>query len=218
MKPTQMPLPGIIYLMGIDGSGKTTIAEAVKSRIERAGYRTSYIWLRFNHFLTKPLLAYGRLAGLTRYTTISGVQIGYHEFYKSRWVPWTFILLQYLDNLIACRLLLRSRSFRNIVICDRFIYDTLIDLSVETDKPDLYKGRIGRYFSGILPRGTLTLHVSRRMEDILSVRPESKEDMFFLKRMELYNTLPDFFGIPTIHNDGPLSDTLQSVFSSIGIG
>jgi len=211
----RIALPKVIYIMGIDGSGKTTIAEYLQQYLNKRGLSTKYLWLRFNHYLTKPLLAYGRLSGLTYYKTIEGVRIGYHNFYKSRWVSWAFIILQYLDNVIARWLILWPRTWGSVVICDRFVYDTLVDLCLETGMPDLYLSRVGQAFSRLIPRKALLIHLNRDEARILADRPESAKDHLFRRRKELYNKIPSYFSIQTIDNNGSIEEAMDKILALI---
>lgn len=208
-------LPKVIYIMGIDGSGKTTIAERLQEKLKKNGLESKYLWLRFNHYLTKPLLAYGRLSGLTYYKTIEGVRIGYHEFYRSRWVSWAFIILQYLDNVIARWLILWPRTWGSVVICDRFVYDTLVDLCLETGMPDLYRGWVGQAFSRLIPRQSLVIHLKREEARILSERPESTKDHLFKKRKDFYYKIPTHFGVHTIDNNGSIEEAVDKILALI---
>ena len=49
------PMKHCIVVSGIDGSGKSTIIEALRKSLEARGHRTACIWLRFNHYLTKGM-------------------------------------------------------------------------------------------------------------------------------------------------------------------
>lgn len=54
-----------IIISGIDGSGKTTVINALQERLQRQGARASYIWMRYNHYLIKVMNAIARLLGLS---------------------------------------------------------------------------------------------------------------------------------------------------------
>ena len=86
-------IPDLIYVMGIDGSGKSTVSEYLADELREKGYDVDVVWLRFNHVITKPLLGFCRLIGLTRYETCDGIRVGYHDFYKSSVISFFFILL-----------------------------------------------------------------------------------------------------------------------------
>jgi len=131
--------PRVIYVMGIDGSGKTTVVENLSKLLEDKGYHVYAEWLRFNHVLSKPLLGFCRLVGLTRYEKKDGIRIGYHEFHRSKVISWLYIYLQYLDALRVriFRIDPKIRQKNCVLILDRFVYDIIIDLMIDTGIEDL---------------------------------------------------------------------------------
>ena len=74
----------IIAISGIDGCGKTSIIKELIKSLSKNGEESRYVWLRYNHYITKFLLAFCRLSGLTKYENVQGVRVGYHEFYRSK--------------------------------------------------------------------------------------------------------------------------------------
>ena len=54
-----------IIISGIDGSGKSTIINETHKVLESEGKQVGYIWLRFNHYLTKGMHAIARVLGLS---------------------------------------------------------------------------------------------------------------------------------------------------------
>lgn len=212
------PVPRVIYVMGIDGSGKSTVSEHLAAKLRERDHKVKILWLRFNHVLSKPLLGLCRLLGLTRYETREGIRVGYHDFYRSRVISWLFILLQYLDAV-------RVRYFKimpatlggGVLILDRYIYDILIDVMVDTRMPGLHKGRVGRAFRNLLPQDTLTLLVDRDLDQVLAVRPEGRVDSNFAARYAFYRALRADDRVSTIANDGGLEDLLRSVEHRTGL-
>jgi hypothetical protein len=60
--------------------------------LEDKGYHVYAEWLRFNHVLSKPLLGFCRLVGLTRYEKKDGIRIGYQNSIDRKSYPgYTFI-------------------------------------------------------------------------------------------------------------------------------
>ena len=49
-----------LVISGIDGSGKTSVINALKEELERQGHSTQYIWMRFNHYSVKVMNALAR--------------------------------------------------------------------------------------------------------------------------------------------------------------
>ena len=61
MKCQKRQVPKIICLSGVDGSGKTTLSKMLANELHKKGFNVSYVWMRYNHYLTKPLLGFCRL-------------------------------------------------------------------------------------------------------------------------------------------------------------
>ena len=88
---TKDKTPELIYIMGIDCSGKSTVSNYIADEYREKGYDVDVVWLRYNHVITKPLLGLCRLIGLTKYETHDGIRVGYHDFYKSTIISCLFI-------------------------------------------------------------------------------------------------------------------------------
>lgn len=214
-----MDIPHLIYVMGIDGSGKTTVVEWLAHTLREQGYHVDVQWLRFNHLLSKPLLGFCRLFGLTRYEKVNGIHLGYHEFHRSRVISWLFVLFQYLDALRVklTRVMPRLRHERSVVILDRFVYDIIIDLMVDTGIDNLDSTRIGRALIGLLPKGTVVLPLARDREALLQARPESRQDRNFSRRLQLYERLMAREQLQMLQNNSSLDELLVNVSSRVGL-
>ena len=211
--------PNLIYVMGIDGSGKSTVSEYLADQYRDKGYDVDVVWLRFNHVITKPLLGFCRLIGLTKYETYDGIRVGYHDFYKSSIISFLFILFQYLDAVRVkyTRIVPILKRSNHIIILDRYVYDILIDLAVDTRKENLIYSWFGRRFRDLLPKDSITILVRRNLETVLSVRPEGKVDRNFESRYKYYQQLGNNLGITIINNEGTLDDLLSSAKIATGL-
>lgn len=211
--------PKLIYVMGIDGSGKSTVSEHLAENLREKGYDVDVIWLRYNHVITKPLLGLCRLIGLTRYEMCDGIRVGYHDFYKSSFISNLFIALQYLDAVRVkyTKILPRYGKPNKVLILDRYIYDILVDVAVDTRREHLLTSWIGKRFIKLLPEDTVTILVKRNLDDVLGVRPEGIVDDNFKSRFEHYEELQEEKSINTINNSGELSDLLDTAMDIAGL-
>ncbi|NOY16388.1 MAG: hypothetical protein GXP23_05560 [Gammaproteobacteria bacterium] len=205
--------PKIIYVMGIDGSGKTTVAEYIAEELRGRGYRTDVRWLRFNHFFSKPLLAFCRVFGFTKYEMAGDIRVGYHEFYRSSLVAWSFVILQYLDALRVKLLYLQTGlwSRNRVLVLDRYVYDILVDTMIDTRLAGLDKSRIGRAFKRLLPDSTVSVVLHRSRDKVLQARPESAVDREFSDRYAHYDKIRAEGEVHVIDNDGTVEELQQSV-------
>lgn len=205
--------------MGIDGSGKSTVSEYLADNIRKLGYDVDVIWLRYNHVISKPLLGFCRFVGLTRYETAEGIRVGYHDFYKSRVISFLFIFFQYLDAIRVkyTKLLPKLKKNDHILILDRYVYDILIDLAVDTGQTDLVHSWFGRKFRELLPEGSVNILVRRNLDDVLNSRPEGRVDRNFATRFNHYQQLTPDYGVNIIDNEGSLEELLQSAKNITGL-
>lgn len=213
-------LPSVIYVMGIDGSGKSTVVNHLATRIKQEGGKVETLWLRFNHVLSKPFLGLCRLGGLTRYEQTPVGRIGYHDFYRHRVIAWLFVWLQYLDALRVRLWRLGSYRMRpgTVIVLDRYVYDVLVDLKAATRIQKLEESIVGSALRKLLPRDTLVLYIRRNKRSLIEARPENAWDKNFAVRLACYERLGRLPGIVTIDNDGDLKDLLTKAEIAAGIG
>jgi thymidylate kinase len=207
----------IIIVSGIDGSGKTTIIEAVKEELARQGQESRYVWLRYNHYLTKFLLAFCRLIRLTRYEHFENSRVGYHDFHKSKIISWLFVILTYLDTLAVSvvRVYLPVLVSTKTIICDRWVYDIMIDLEVDT-RIDFSEGTlVSKLFKALLPMNNRYFFIKRDFDTVRKARDESMNDRNFPRRYALYEKHSHDTGIEIIDNNGPLEETIKQVVKLI---
>lgn len=212
-------IPKLIYITGIDGSGKSTVSEHLASSLRKKGYHVDVMWLRFNHVLSKPFLGLCRLLGYTKYETHDGIRVGYHNFHRSTLISYIFIALQYLDAIRAkyWHILPKYRKDNTVIILDRYIYDILIDIAVDTRMPHLLSSSIGRKFKNIMPKDSRTILVKRSLPETLKVRPEGKVDRNFESRFRHYEELSNEKTLTVIENNGSLENLLSTANKITGL-
>lgn len=141
-RPGNSPRGRLLVLYGLDGSGKSTQAELLANRLLREGYDAATVWSRWEPSLSAPLIrmAKKRLsprpdAATADYTRFTAAK---QRTMRSPWkrILWQFMVWTEYAAQINCRLM-RHALARRGVICDRYVYDTLIDIAVNFSlKPD----------------------------------------------------------------------------------
>jgi len=191
----------VYYITGPDGSGKTTFLEDIEKKLESENKEFSHVWIRSPKILSKPLMFYCRLIGLTKYKTIDGVKYGKHEFYKSSFVSWLFPILQFLDFKIKWYLKKEKNEKNKVLLFDRFSLDTLADLMVDTNRLDLHKTKIGKAFINLIPSNANLVIPLVTEETIRSRKKDTLHDEHLLKKIEVYKILSKDLKIKTIDNN-----------------
>lgn len=190
-----------IMLSGPDGTGKSTIANAVICRLN-GSKNVSHIWLRFNHYLAKFVNMVGRVIGKSYYETYSWGRLGYHD-YKGV-IGVFYIIAAYLDHLIFNTFLRKTylKPNKNFII-DRFIIDIIADLIVDTDRPNM----VFFFFGPFLKKELKLAHafiLKCDKEIVVSRRKDILDDKRYDAKIIAYKLIAEKFYILTI-NSGQLS-------------
>lgn len=196
------PKPMFICITGIDGVGKTTHVNLILEHLSKKGIRCQYKWLRFHYFFSLPLLAFCRLAGYTRLSTLGASQkCSYHEFYKSRFVSVFYPWILFFDTFLFTTIKVYIPMFFGIsIVCDRFVYDTLVDVAVATRDHEIYKKPVGTLFLKLIPKNAHFVMLNLEKSIIFLRRPELKDDSTFDERYEIYRDFSGYFQICNVCN------------------
>lgn len=214
-----MTVPPVIYLYGVDGTGKSTLGRELTRALQERGVPCHYQWLRFNQYLAKPVNLLGRLTGLSFYRTYpDGTRLGYHHYYKSRFLAWVFILTTLADTWLATWLKLRAplKVTGNTAVVDRFVFDTMVDLSVDTGQQGLASGWVGRFLRRQLPGQAFTVYLRVPKEIIVRRRPDALWDEDFDRKCALYQELahtypPDL----ALDNDRGIEAAIENILEAL---
>lgn len=171
----------IVYIAGVDGSGKTTLAKNLQGVLETKGIRTKYFYARHYAFFLLPFRILARLLGLRgtdEYkdykTYINKKQAGSRK-YKT--MSRLYGLLWFIDYFLVTRLRMFWYSLSNyLLIVDRYFYDVLIVISITLDLSDDDFAKLIRVASRCFPEPTQTFFLDlpeeiafERKSDIQSV-------------------------------------------------
>lgn len=202
-----------IYIAGPDGIGKTMYINYVEGIILEE--KTKHIWIRSPKILSKPLMLYCRLVGLTRYKVIDNVKYGVHNFYQSPFVSFLFPLLQLIDFKIKWFLEKRKISVDDVLLFDRYNLDTLADLMVDTHKMYLHKTWLGKQFIKMLPENSNVLILKVNENVIRERKKDTLHDENLALKIKVYEILSHDLGIKTIDNNRNIDVVKKEIINHI---
>lgn len=202
-----------LAIVGVDGSGKTTITDWLRDELASRGHQPGFIWSRFNNFTSLPFLALARLTGHNRYEEIEGKRTGFHDFEEiPRLLRYIFIITQAIDVNIANLVRLRWPTRKHkIVICERGPWDTLVDVAADTGMYHIVKSSLYRLYCGSLINDTRMLYIERDPKLILGVRTELEFDIKLPKRVAAYRDMAAGNDWAVIDNNGSIEQTKASI-------
>ena len=192
MKNSSWRKSKLICFVGIDGSGKTTLAKELVKMMNKRGIQYKYVYGKHEPLILKPFMIIGRIVFLRGkdmfedyrgYSSVKNRAIKHHSFL---FTLYRYVLLfdYFLQLLLKIRVPLMLG--KNIA-CDRYVYDTVItDLSVDMN----YSGHeirklIKRCFC-IVPKPDLAFLIDLS-EEIAFQRKDDTPSMEYLReRREIY--------------------------------
>ena len=207
--------PQCIVISGIDGSGKSTIINETQKFLESEGKQVGYIWLRFNHYLTKCMHAIARVLGLSVKVHNAMGDVWQHRLYKSQVFCSVYIMTTYLDSWVSRLKYNKMAKGKDIVICDRWITDILVDLATKTHRKDFLDSRWPRRFLRILPKDAKMFVVVRNQEALMDCRLENRVDPDFQLRLTIYQELCKKDYVTVVDNNGTIENSVKQIIRNL---
>lgn len=209
----------LIYICGPDGAGKSTQAILLIENLKQRGMIFEYRWLRFHHFFSLPLLFIARLMGLSSVKTLkTGEKIGCHYFYKSNTISKLYPILLFLDTLLftTIKLYIPKILFKKNILCDRFIYDTIVDVMISTGKDQFQHVKIMKLFLSLIPKDSKTILLVTNEEILKNRRNDIKFDRTIGLKIELYRKIASEFNIPLIDVNLSIEEVQKLIMDNLG--
>ncbi len=139
----------LVSISGVDGSGKSSNADALCESLSQRGFHVARAWAGFDAELSLPFIALVRLLGYTRRTKIRGLTFFRREVWRNAAISrlWPLVLaLDFVPNALVSVVLPLQKG--RIVVCDRYVYDLVAELTQESTLGP----RAKRTFLNFLPR------------------------------------------------------------------
>lgn len=201
-------------LSGPDGTGKSTIADAVITEFKDKNIVLNHVWLRFNHYLSKLINLFGRIIGKSYYETYSWGKLGYHDY--SGFLGFFYVLAVYVDH-VFFNLFFRNnylKSDQNYLI-DRFVIDIMADLIVDTKRPNMVFFLFGPYLRKELKLAyAFILKCDKKI--VVNRRKDILDDKSYDSKIKAYKLIASKFNIKTL-DSGQLSikESVNKIVSAL---
>lgn len=122
-----------VCLIGIDGSGKTTIAKRLVNALADRGFSVEYVWSRYEPWIAKPFIFFARLFLLRNmdtndnYEQYSQVR---RNLFESRVLSTLYLALVIPDMIIQNMIKIGKHNLLDrSTIADRYVFDTVVDIA-----------------------------------------------------------------------------------------
>jgi thymidylate kinase len=188
----------LIVFSGIDGAGKSTQIKKLQDQLHAAGKRTVYLWSRGGY--TNGFLA---LKALLRRLGHGNVipQPGHSEARTNvlgrPLVRRIWLTIAMLDLLYLYALCIRYwRRINRTVVCDRYLYDTLVDFRLNFPQERFERWLLWRMLVALTPKPDVAVLLLIPVEESL-LRSQQKNVPFpdsrevLTQRLEAYQQFAD---------------------------
>ena len=211
----------IISLSGVDCAGKTTQLDRLEVALTSRGHRVRRLWFR-------P--GYSRLVDTLR-SQVRSLRSGAlptsdqpkarAQVFARPGVRQAWITMAALDTLLNLGAHVRLLSWRGYtVLCDRYVEDAIVDLSMRF--PDLVdaQGRLRRGLVGTCPRpdAAIMLTLSR---EVLATRALAKNEPFAdlpevrAERYDIYMRLAASGRFTVVDAERPIEDVTRAILDTL---
>lgn len=208
-----------ICLAGIDGSGKSTVAEHL---INISKGRFHYIWARWEPFLLSPFIKFINKKSRNSVQNDEDQQHKKRQGLKSKFlrnplVKQLWLILAEIDYFIQLlRKVLLPYISHHDIICDRYIYDFYVDqlINLKEDPRSLKKFMLKRILS-LFPKPDLLIYIKIEPETGNARKQDGTSIPYLAQRKEYYDQLVDIFNTIEIDGELPLNDVLNKTGNSL---
>jgi thymidylate kinase len=202
-----MKLERIVILTGIDGSGKTQHARILASDYLKSGTKCRYVWMRSAYFFSLPFMTICRVLGFTGVHRLEdSVEYSEHIYNKKPIVfLWPWIQLVDVILYVATKIYVPLIQGYRLVV-DRFVYDILVDVMVDVNKPELYKTLVGRLMLSLIPSHAITFLFDIDEDTALKRKNDIPDKRYLTKRRSHYLALARYQKIVKIDSSSAFND------------
>ncbi len=182
-----------ICFIGIDGSGKSTLAKTLIERMKHQDIKMEYTWCKFESSLFKMLI-FAKNKLIVResnwkknYKKSKEIKSNLFKGHFISFIYEWFVLIDYRVRIL--RKISVPLIFGKNLICDRYIFDTVVDIAVDLNYSD---GKLISRINQLLdfsPKPNLVFWVDLPEEVALSRKKDVPSIGFLNEKRNLYKKI-----------------------------
>ncbi len=204
-----------ICLIGIDGSGKTTVARALVKRAEALGLNAKYAWCKYESHLFKLLIHlknYFLVRERDWKENFEQSRTIKSNLFANRFAAWlyqTYLLATYWFR-IQLRVGIPLHLGKDC-ICDRYVYDTFVDLAVDLVYSDRTMLAKIKDFMRYVPKPDFVFHFSVPASVAMDRKGDIPSREVWEEKSRKYELLASLDEIISLDGTLPVNELLEQI-------
>ena len=204
-----------IYILGADGTGKSTHAQLLVQYLESRCIRCKRLWLRFPFFFSLPLLAYARWRGYSWHEVTDSVDHGYWDFQRSWLMQRVFPTALLMDAALASLLRVYLPLWLGTtIVCERYVLDMVVDLQVGTHRRLVESWELDAFLR-LLPRDAPVIGLVAPEPVVIQRRPDLRHDRLLTVKLSTYAALFERIACPVVETIQPVRQAQDRIVNTI---
>jgi thymidylate kinase len=206
---TSIPSSRLIVLSGLDGSGKSTQTALLAERMKADGIPAVVLWNRWKPFLSAGFIRLAkrylrRQAGVGE-ADYRGFTDAKRRSMRSGWkrALWQTMVWGEYAVQVRARLLARGRP-GGAILCDRYVYDTLVDVAINFSlEPDRLGELMNHPLLSLFPKPGLVLFIDIDPQTGAARKSDGTPEAYLADRRAYYASMARILHAPVV--DGAAS-------------
>lgn len=215
-----MNLPRLICFMGIDGSGKTTLAKELVKASEAQGIRYRYVWGNAQPIFLRPLRALAHLT-ILRKADMKKDNSNYERAKEEASTKFGFVsriysLVLILDYFIWLFIKVRLPLIMGKkIICDRYVFDVAVNLHFLNKSLYPDSKQLVHFFLRYFPSPDLLFFIDISPEVAFLRKADIPSVSFLQRRQAVYRQLGQEYKAIVLNGADPIPVSLSKVVQNI---
>lgn len=202
----------LICLIGLDGSGKTTLSMKILSMFDKYGIKSKYVWVKFG----ATILNTSKLRKKIKYDEHKAQLKKDNPFefpYASKILLYMYLIYLLLDHWLQIIFKVSiPLLFGRAVVCDRYYHDTIVDIVVNLGIEYKKAKAIVRYLLPGIPEPDIAYYIEVPEKISYQRKTENYGIVYLKKKKEMYSKIKRDFKINTLNGTLDLR-TLENIVS-----
>jgi thymidylate kinase len=217
-RDTASPASPLVVLSGLDGSGKSTQTAILAERLGEGGIPAAVLWNRWKPFLSAGVIRlakrYLRAQARVKDGDYRGFTDAKRRSMKSVWKRdlWQMMVWGEYAVQVRARLLAHRRAGVTI-LCDRYVYDTLVDVAINFSIPADRLGELMNHpLLSLFPKPGLVMFIDVDPETGAARKSDGTPAAYLADRREYYTAMARILNVPIIDGGASVESVARSIW------